>query len=207
MSDEATCSENHSADEFLIAQFQTLINHIDALFNAATQRIASYLVFASLVFAGLQIAQRQFQNPFYLAVGYLGISMVGWIVWLSTVYCRKTALSYFRTTNRIRAYFHSRLPDIEKLCAPLPVTDEKPKWDDPVFDPGRWIVGVVVSLTLAGFVHSLLLLFSRLHSEYAGVLSVLAFLVSLCVLLLLERRIMKTEGDGQHGQEHHPAAS
>lgn len=147
-------SEGKSADDFLIAQFSALGSHIDGLFNSAIQRVAAYLVFAGLIFAGIQLVEES-QRLIYFAGGLFSTALVGFFVWIESIHVSARAIQYFRIVNRIRGHFHRYDSSIETLCAPLPLTDGKPRWNDPVFDSGVPLVQAIMALSISGFVGSI----------------------------------------------------
>ena len=153
MHNEETRTSDNAVDDFLVAQAQMLMSHIDALLSAATQRIASYLVFAGLVFAALQIMRER--HPAYDFLGYAAIASVGlYILRLTSLSIHKVT-QYFMVINRIRGYFSQRSDWVKQLCSPLPCGDERPE-EKTVFDPGIWVARIVLILSVFGLIYGIM---------------------------------------------------
>ncbi len=141
-------------DEFLLAQFTALNNHVTGLFNAGTQRIASFLVFAGLLLAGLGVMVENRILPYapVLSVSVVvAIWLVGYLVWEQTVKLGIRITQYLRIINETRGYFAEKGPDIARLSTNLmPTSGSLPAWNTsrPPFDPGLSIVELTLTFVV-----------------------------------------------------------
>lgn len=149
-------SHPEPTDEFLLTQFSVLSSHNVGLFNAATQRIAAYLVFAGLLLGsvGVSIDSKYEQGKGIFTLGALfGVGVVGLSIWERTVRLTIQTTRYFRIVNGIRGYFAKRDPTVARICTNiLPTSGSLPKWNQPVFDAGLTIIEVILAITMALFV-------------------------------------------------------
>jgi len=144
--------------DFLITQFSVLASHVIGLLNAATQRIAAYLVFVGLVFTAVSVVtQTRPEREIYILVALIGVGLVGFVIWYRTIGLLTQVILYLRIMNGIRGYFAEHSPHVERLSTKvLPTSSDLPKWNQPIFDPGLAIVDMILAITMALLIFNIL---------------------------------------------------
>lgn len=191
--------------EFLITQFSSLQGHIDGLFNAGTQRVAAYLIFAGFVFAGLQLVPSNSNRLYFIAGGLLVTAVVGVVIWFGTITINIRAVEYFRIMNQIRGYFAGQDVHFREVLKPLPFDRSLPSWNSPVFDPGIRLVEAILALSGSGFVFSS---YQFLTAEFRPSLGigVLFLLIAAVIWVVLElgKRLRLYRGLAEKPEERTP---
>jgi hypothetical protein len=122
-----TADKEKTATEFLMMEYQELIQEYGHVRDEGIKRLNFYLTITSSILGGLVLLSQISLTPMAFQIATIGASffllLIGLPIFRYTIYRDKNSDTLLREISRIRQYFVSQNPSIERYVS-RPINDE-----------------------------------------------------------------------------------